>query len=272
MLHSPELMDNLPRLRRYARAITGSRGLGDELVISTMRRWEKTTVKTTGDALLDMFGLLAATCRLHVRNDMVRRGKSLHGVPAGEPGFAGLSLSQRQAFLLVALEQFDHKQAARILRLTPDEFETQLSAARREVSANFNARVLIIEDDGFVAADLVAIMSGMGHRVVGVARTRKEAIGLAQAGDPELILCDINLADGSSGIAAANDIMHRVRCKVVFITSHPERLLTGAREEPAFLIRKPYTVEQVGAISSQALFVQDEAGREFVDTAAAGIV
>jgi hypothetical protein len=41
---------------------------------------------------------------------------------------------------------------------------------------------------------------------------------------------------------------------VIFITAYPERLLTGERPEPTFLITKPFQPEIVKAVISQALF------------------
>ena len=72
---------------------------------------------------------------------------------------------------------------------------------------------------------------------------------------PDLILSDIQLADGSSGIDAVNDIMQAAaKTPVIFITAFPERLLTGDRPEPAFVITKPYSQEQVQSAVSQAMF------------------
>jgi DNA-binding LytR/AlgR family response regulator len=73
-------------------------------------------------------------------------------------------------------------------------------------------------------------------------------------GRPGLVLADIQLADGSSGLDAVNDILKFCEVPVVFITAYPERLLTGNRPEPTFLISKPFRGESVKAIISQALF------------------
>ena len=69
-----------------------------------------------------------------------------------------------------------------------------------------------------------------------------------------LVLADIQLADGSSGIDAVKDILKRVDVPVIFITAFPERLLTGERPEPTFLITKPFQPETVKAAISQAMF------------------
>mgnify|MGYP002650438972 CR=1 FL=1 len=71
---------------------------------------------------------------------------------------------------------------------------------------------------------------------------------------PGLVLADIQLADDSSGIDAVKDILAEFQVPVIFITAFPERLLTGDRPEPAFLISKPYSEEQVRSAVSQAMF------------------
>jgi DNA-binding LytR/AlgR family response regulator len=70
-----------------------------------------------------------------------------------------------------------------------------------------------------------------------------------------MILADIQLADKSSGIDAVNEILAELGDRpVVFITAFPERLLTGERPEPAFLITKPYSEDQVRSAVAQAMF------------------
>ena len=56
-----------------------------------------------------------------------------------------------------------------------------------------------------------------------------------------------------------NDLLQTFDCPVIFITAFPERLLTGERPEPAFLISKPYKVDTVKATLSQALFFERKA-------------
>ena len=82
---------------------------------------------------------------------------------------------------------------------------------------------------------------------------------LAAETHPDLILSDIQLADGSSGIDAVNEILARTALPVIFITAFPESLLTGERPEPAFLVTKPFNEDMVKALISQALFFNDAA-------------
>jgi CheY-like chemotaxis protein len=90
--------------------------------------------------------------------------------------------------------------------------------------------------------------------VTGVAVTRDEAVAQAMARRPGLVLADIQLADDSSGIDAVKDILAQFEVPVIFITAFPERLLTGERPEPTFLITKPFQRSTVKAAIAQALF------------------
>ena len=80
-----------------------------------------------------------------------------------------------------------------------------------------------------------------------------------QSKPPGLILADIQLADGSSGLDAVNDLLTSFAVPVIFITAYPERFLTGLRPEPAFLVSKPYQPTTVAALISQALFFERNA-------------
>jgi len=68
------------------------------------------------------------------------------------------------------------------------------------------------------------------------------------------VLADINLGEGGSGIDAVNDILNSFDIPVIFITAYPEKLLTGERPEPTYLIAKPFLPETVQATVGQALF------------------
>ena len=128
----------------------------------------------------------------------------------------------------------------------------------RDLAHELATKVLIIEDEPIVAMDLETIVEDLGHRVVGVARARRQAVALAAERKPGLIMADIQLADGSSGMEAVNDILSSAGASkpVVFITAHPAEYLsaTANRPEPAFLLSKPFSPDSVRAAISQALF------------------
>ena len=141
-----------------------------------------------------------------------------------------------------------------ILSKNQTETGALLDEASRSIVNQVATDVMIIEDEPIIAMDLEALLESLGHRVTGIARTEKEAIHLASSKRPGLVLADIQLADGSSGIDAVNKILLNIDVPVIFITAFPERLLTGEKPEPAFLITKPFMPDMVKAVVSQALF------------------
>lgn len=160
----------------------------------------------------------------------------------------------RQALLLTAMEGFTVEDTAYLIETTTQEVENLVTEALSEIGRQTRARVLVIEDEPIIAMDLETIVRDLGHEVVAVAVTRDEAVAEAVSNRPGLILADIQLADDSSGIDAVKDILSQFSVPVIFITAFPERLLTGERPEPTFLITKPFQRATVKAAISQALF------------------
>ena len=260
MLKSQMVAQYLPFLRRYARALTGSQGSGDAYVSATL------------DALVEDPALIegGASARVALYRLFTKIWNSLgvntETTPAGsdlpaDARLASLTPRPRQAFLLVALEGFSEEEAASVLDVDVPALRTLVEESGRELAAEIATDVLIIEDETFIAMDLEALVEGLGHRVLGVARTHSEALALARKKKPGLILADIQLADGSSGLDAVNELLHAFQVPVIFITAYPERFLTGERPEPAFLIAKPFQPAMVSAIASQALFFARNAKR-----------
>ena len=134
-----------------------------------------------------------------------------------------------------------------------------LAQAVAEIDRQTATQVLIIEDEPLISMDLAEIVESLGHKVSTIARTAREAVQAARADPPGLVLADIHLADGSSGLDAVREILGLFEVPVIFITSFPERLLTGERPEPTFLITKPYDPNAIKATVSQALFFRTTA-------------
>lgn len=237
----------LSYLRRYARALSGSQGSGDACVVAML------------EALVEDPGLfdVKGDSRMATYRAFTRIWNALP-INASQPQPDGrldkLTPLPRQAFLLTAVEGFTPDQAARVLECAPAAFSKLLEMAGREIGAQVAADILIIEDEPLIALDLKHLVTGLGHTLAGIARTRGEAVDLANRLRPGLVLADVRLADGSSGVEAVNEIQESFNVPVVFITAHPERLLTGERSEPAFLIAKPFDEDMVRAVISQALF------------------
>ncbi len=248
------LAPHLPYVRRYARALTGDQTTGDHYVrvaLEALAAGERVLEAnfTPRVALYHVFHAiwLSTGAKLEPRDG---------GVTSDDASGRLMRIAprSRQAFLLTALEGFTPSEAAQILGADFAEVENLISEAQQEIDAELATDVLIIEDEPVIAADIEALVTELGHTVVDIAATRTEAVDAVNRKVPGLVLADIQLADGSSGIDAVKDILARYDVPVIFITAFPERLLTGERPEPTFLITKPFQPETVKAAIGQALF------------------
>ncbi len=253
MSTSQAVLQHLPYLRRYARALTGSQASGDAYVAATLE-----SLIASPNILDSSPNHRAALYRLFTKiwNSVAVNGKTDAAETnlAPEQHIIQITPRPRQAFLLVALEGFSEDEAALILDCDLPTLRGLVEESGRELAAEIATDVLIIEDETFIAMDIEALVESLGHKVIGVARTHTEAIALARQKQPGLILADIQLADGSSGLDAVNELLGSFEVPVIFITAYPERFLTGQQPEPAFLIAKPFQLAVVSAVASQALF------------------
>jgi CheY-like chemotaxis protein len=140
---------------------------------------------------------------------------------------AVLPARQRQLLLLTALEELSLNEAASRARHPADVAETELEEARAALRSAAATEVLVIEDEPIIAMDVRQLVEACGHRVVGVAATEAQAVRLAEAKRPGLILADVNLGAGGDGITAVGRIQERLKVPVIFVTAYPERLLTA---------------------------------------------
>ncbi|MCL5777524.1 response regulator [Limibaculum sp. FT325] len=254
----PNLSDliapQLPYLRRFARALCGEQRAGDAFVAAVIE-----ALIADRDALdLSLpprVGLYALFHRLWSSAGPGGPAAGDAGVGAAQLRIARLTPRSRQMLLLTTLEGFSLDDAAEIMGVGRDEAERLARDARAELDRQMRSRVLIIEDEPIIALDIESIVAGMGHEVVGIADTRASAVAMAEDTRPDLVLADIQLADGSSGIDAVEDILARMKVPVIFVTAFPERLLTGERPEPTFLVTKPFRTGTVEAAVSQVLFL-----------------
>ncbi len=260
---SQAIAPHLPHLRRFARALTGSQRGGDAYVVETLEAIvaDPADFSDGTDIRSNLYRLFLALWGSVAVNGQTEGAVS----GADEIGVArrleAISLRPRVALLLSAVENFDLPDVARTMECTPGEAQALLERANVEIAAQISTDVLIIEDEPLIALDLQNLVEDLGHTVVDVARTHGEAMAAIEQHRPGLILADIQLADGSSGLEAVNEILESIEVPVIFITAYPERFLTGAPPEPAFLIAKPFTVEQVRAVISQVLFFNKNAHR-----------
>jgi DNA-directed RNA polymerase specialized sigma24 family protein len=257
MLTTQAVKDHLPILRRYARALTGSQESGDSYVAAALE------ALTEDPKLIDQqtsvrVGMFRVFSRIWNSLE-VNAGKEPINPRPADRHLGQIGAMPRQAFLLVSLEGFSEEDAAKILGISASRVRELIDECGKELASQIATNILIIEDEALIAMDLQSLVENLGHEVTGIARTRAEAVALAKNKDLGLILADIQLADGSSGLDAVNDLLNTFEVPVIFITAYPERFLNGTRPEPAFLITKPYQPAMVSAVISQALFFDRKA-------------
>jgi CheY-like chemotaxis protein len=262
MTASQLVAQHVPYLRRYARVLAGSQASGDSYVAATLEAIVETLVKEPN--LLAMaehprIALYQVFSRIWNSVQVNGRVEPAVSLVSAERHLGQITAMPRQAFLLVSAEGFSEEDAAAILDVDRRTLQGLVDESGRELADQIATDVLIIEDEILIALDLERLVENLGHRTIGIARTRAEAIALSKAKRPGLILADIQLADGSSGLEAVNDLLNSFEVPVIFISAHPERFLTGERPEPAFLISKPYQSSTVSALVSQALFFERNA-------------
>lgn len=257
-----KITPHIPFLRRYARALTGSQESGDayvEAAIEALAR-DPASFPDDVDAKTGLF-----TVFVKIWNSLDVNVTEPAAAPSASARLLDRRLTTitpqpRQAFLLVYAEGFSREQAAAVMGADVADLDALLQAAREEMADQVSTDVLIIEDEPLIAVDIEDIVTSLGHTSIGTARTKDQALALAKGKTPGLVLADIQLADGSSGIDAVNQMLQSFEAPVIFITAYPERLLTGTRPEPTFLMTKPFEAEALKAVICQALFFEQKAG------------
>jgi CheY-like chemotaxis protein/DNA-directed RNA polymerase specialized sigma24 family protein len=260
-----QIAGHLPCLRRYARALTGSQGSGDPLVAATLEAIiaDKMTLPAGLAPRLALYKVFQEAWAKSVPPDHQLTDDEPTEV-GGAATIAGARLAaitplSRQALLLSAMEGFSLENVSFLVDRPLPQVQALIDEALVEISRQTATRVLIIEDEPIIALDIEAIVRELGHDVTGIATTHDEAMAFFHAATPGLVLADIQLADASSGIDAVRHILAEQTVPVIFITAFPERLLTGERPEPTFLITKPFQTATIEAAMAQALFFNSTA-------------
>lgn len=252
---------HLPYLRRYGRAISGSQLGGDALVAQMLESLVQNPaqIRVDADLRLEVYRLLQHQVKANSDGDSMNSDEDSHSSPVAiaDKRLKLLPPLSRQALLLHAVEGFSEADIAQILERDEADVGRLIDEATAEIDRQTRARILIIEDEPIIAMDIEMIVRELGHDVVAVATTHAEAVAEAKKHNPSLILADIQLADNSSGIEAVQEILGESQLPVIFITAFPERLLTGDRPEPAFLLTKPYQPATLRATIAQVLFFDE---------------
>ncbi|MBC7635251.1 MAG: response regulator [Acetobacteraceae bacterium] len=227
-----EIIAILPYARRYARALTGSQQEGDLAVASAIGQHP-----TTAASRLSLY---AAITKLAVPiSDMDQTGM--------------LQAIDRQLLLLTVLEDLSVADAAKVVGLSEAVAKERIRLARLVLKAASTTDVLIIEDEPLAAMDMRKLLEGCGHRIAGVVTTEADAINLALKKQIGLILADVNLREGGSGISAVRRIFETARVPVIFVSAFPEMLLQARSVEPVYVMSKPYDPMCLAVFAYQAI-------------------
>ena len=252
---------HIPHLRRFSRALTGSQAGGDayveQLLVTLVE--DPATLAQSDDSRVGLYKTFMRILSSVAASGWQARPKNW--ASGFDRNVSAMTPRTRQAFLLRHVEGFTLPETAEILDATEEETHELLDRAGEEIARQVATDALIIEDEPLIVMDLTQILEELGHRVVAVARTRDEARKVMTKQRPGLVLADIQLADGSSGLDAVNDLLGQCEVPVIFITAYPEKLLTGEKPEPTFLITKPYQPETLRVTISQALFFDQRSRR-----------
>ena len=111
-------------------------------------------------------------------------------------------------------------------------------------------RVLVIEDDALIAMLLSELLAGMGHDVCATAATEAEAVSAATRCDPDLMIVDARLGQGS-GVSAVEEILRAGPLAHVFISGDVETV--RARQPHAVVVRKPFREAELARAIDMAL-------------------
>ncbi|MGF1607429.1 MAG: response regulator [Rhodothalassiaceae bacterium] len=252
-----DLAPQLPYLRRFARALTGSQSEGDMIVRATLEAIIAAPQDFPAEfsPRVSLYGLFLSIWSTATGQVSEPDTPATNPETIAHHRLGAVTPRTRQALLLTAMEGFTDTEAAQIIGCEPDQVRQIVQQALEEIDRQTVTEVLIIEDEPIISIDLEQIVRDLGHRVTRIAVTRSEAVQAAVDNPPGLVLADIQLADGSSGIDAVRDILEQFTVPVIFITAFPERLLTGDRPEPTYLITKPFQRATVRAAIAQALFL-----------------
>ena len=243
---------HLPYLRRFSRALTGSQADGDRYVRTALEalvagKANLDSNLTPKVSLYRMFLAIWTVTGAQLETDASDDASAAERVRRLTP-------LSRQAFLLSSLEGMSVAEIAGVMNVDEAEASSLLEQAEGDIEKELRTNVLIIEDEPIIAADIESLVEDLGHTVDNIAATHSDAVKAVSDKKPGLVLADVQLADGSSGIEAVEEILQSFDVPVIFITAFPERLLTGDKPEPAYLISKPFKPENVKAAISQALF------------------
>ena len=249
-----DLTRQLPYLRRHARMLLGRQDHADLVIEEALRELLRAgdSVAIAHDPRRELLKALYEA--LHVQGQPEQTASSAETTEPVDARLQSLSLPRRSVLLLLSVERLSVTEVGDVTGLNSSDVLRLAREAQNDVERRLETDILIIEDEWAIARDLRRIVSDLGHRVTGVAASREQALQLAARDNPGLVLADLHLADGDSGVDAVREIFRDRPTPAIFVTAFPERLLARARPEPIYLITKPFSPAMIKSTVSQALF------------------
>jgi two-component system, response regulator PdtaR len=118
-----------------------------------------------------------------------------------------------------------------------------------------NSRILIVEDEKILAADLASKLRGLGYGVDKIAASGEEAVRLAQERLPSLVLMDLRLSGVMDGLEAARQIQEKTRIPIVYLTAYSDVFLRdpSKMQPPGLCVTKPFLVSDLRHVIDLAL-------------------
>jgi CheY-like chemotaxis protein len=232
-------LDELRKLRRYAFCLLGNSHLSDIVVEAALNTLASNRgMPASAVSRVDLYKNVNEAARTSLVFGKVSAavGSGLHA------RLLRLGGEQRQVAALHAVAGLPFSDVASIMDASEEHvchvYAESLLALRDKPMA-----VLIIEDEAIIAHELQAIVTGLGLSVAGMARNRAEALQIAGASKPQLILVDYQLK-GDTGVEVVKAIRESLNANVIYVTAHPEAVVS-AREDGDIVIPKPFNVRAV---------------------------
>jgi CheY-like chemotaxis protein len=256
MAFSGDLMERHVRhLRRYASILTGSKQVGDALILTCLERLDTSSAEVRLDfSRVDLFRKFHDVVA-DVDYSFCLSGWALLDEAEAQTleRLASLEKRDRAIMLLCKVEQFAIDDVARIMDLPRADIDRIAVSASKTLAGIEHFSILIMEDEFLIARDLSRIVEQMGYSVCGVVRNAEAAINVAASQKPSLLLADLELADGNfCGIRAAEQIASTSDIPVVFVTAYPNMAIESSVKSPQ-IVRKPFHPASVVHAVKQAL-------------------
>ncbi len=127
---------------------------------------------------------------------------------------------------------------------------------QQTADVNEQPRIMIVEDDAFIAADIRRIIADSGYTVTSHVTSGDRAVAQVDIDMPDLILMDIKLPGGKDGIEAAGAIREKHDIPIVYLTAHSDEGLVERSKEtgPFGYILKPYNERELDITVRIALY------------------